>query len=642
MAKKQNKNIQKTGPVRPVQAKAVAKKPSEPKQARGNTSKLALLLGLLSFAVYANTLKNGYALDDFNTIKENTIVTRGISAIPEIFATPYRRGWFVSTNDLYRPVSLAMFATEYQLFDKSPVAGHFFNILFFAGCVILLFLFLDGLFESKKPAVAFITALLFALHPIHTEAVANIKSRDEIMCFFFAFLSLNIFLRYMQVGKMKQLLLGCLCFFLSLSSKETVITFLAVIPLIFFFYRNENKKYSLNITVGAVATAVLFLIIRYSILNAYNANGNYVSFIDNFLSRPPSAASAFATEVLILGKYLKLLFIPYPLICDYSYNSIPFVTLGDIWALLSLAIYVFLAWLGISRFIKNKEDPFAFAILFYLITISLFSNIIILIGAPMAERFMFFTSVGFCLAVALAIEKWILRSNAADILSLKNTKVLAIIIPISIVFACITINRNSDWFDNYTLFKSDVSKSPNDSRLFYYLGTEMATTVAGEEKDPGKQKKIIGDGIGYLYKALAIYPENDNAQSSIGNAYFHIQKYDSAEVHEKIALTLKPDDAVTINNLAGVYFSTQQYPLAIQLCYRALELNPQYVNAYANIGLAYLHMGRLDSSLISLYKAVSVDPNFTTSYDNLALTYKAMGKLDSVKKYEALAKQKPF
>jgi tetratricopeptide (TPR) repeat protein len=260
----------------------------------------------------------------------------------------------------------------------------------------------------------------------------------------------------------------------------------------------------------------------------------------------------------------------------------------------------------------------------------------------MAERFMFFTSVGFCLAVALAIEKWILKSDTADLASIKKPVVLAMIIPIAIVYAAIVIDRNKDWFDNYTLFKADINKRPNDCRLSYYLGTEIATTKAGEAKDPAEQKKLTKEGIDLLYKSLAVYPDYDNAQASIGNAYFHIQQYDSAEFHEKRALELNPKDAITINNLAGVYFSSGKYPLAIKLCHDALDLNPHYVNAYSNIGLCYLHMGKLDSSLINLYKAVSIDPNFSGSYDNLALTYKAMGQMDSVKKYEARAKQKPF
>ncbi len=291
---------------------------------------------------------------------------------------------------------------------------------------------------------------------------------------------------------------------------------------------------------------------------------------------------------------------------------------------------------------KEQKDPFAFAALFYLATITLFSNIPFLIGSPMAERFMFFTSVGFCLVVGLAIEKWLLMSYSADLASLKKPVVLAILIPVAIAYTVITINRNTDWFSNYTLFKADAPKAPNDSRLTYYLGTETATTVADAQKDPQERKKKIMEGIGILYQSLNVYPDYNSAHASIGNAYFHIQQYDSAAFHEKRALELNPKDAVTINNLAGVYFSSGQYPLAIKLCHDALDLNPGYVNAYSNIGLCYLHMGKLDSSLMALYKAVSVDPNFAGSYENLALTYKAMGKIDSVKKYETRAKQKPF
>ncbi len=661
MANNQNrKNVQR--PVapqpRPAQAKPAAPKQNEPKKGLSFTLKLALLLGIIAFAVYANTLKNDYALDDFNVIRENTIVSQGISAIPRIVATPYRLGWFVTTNDLYRPLSLAMFATEYQVFDKSAAALHFFNILWFAGCVMLLFYFVHGFFDRKKPAVAFITALLFALHPIHTEVVANIKSRDEIMCFFFAFLSLNIFLRYAREGKTSQLLLGCMSFFLSLMSKETVITFLAVIPVIFYFYRNEDKARSLRISLGALAMAGLFLGIRYSVLSAYGANTtSEVSFIDNMLSAPPSAGEGFATKLVILGHYLRMLFIPYPLICDYSYNSIPFVSLGNIWALLSLAIYIALAAFGIHRLFKGQKDPFAFTIIYYLATIALFSNILILIGSPMAERFAFFSSVAFCLAVGIAIDRWILKGEAS-MDAIKKPAVMGILAPICLVYAGLTFTRNFDWVNNYTLFKADIDKRPNDSRLAYYLGTETATSVADKaaeefQKANAADKDVVAkaneirkqkvlEGIQILYKSLAVYPNYSSAHSSIGNAYFKIQMNDSAEVHDRRALELNPNDAVTINNLAGVYFTSHKYHNAIDLCHRALELNPKYVNAWSNIGLCYLHLGKADSSLMALYTAMSVDPTFTGTYDNFVLVFKAMNQPDSVKKYDALAKQKPF
>src|ERR1700753_2036026 len=117
--------------------------------------KLAFLLGLIAFIVYANSFSNGYALDDYSVITENKIVTKGVSAIPQILHTPYRRGFFITSNELYRPLSLVMFAIEYQLFGGTPLYGHIINVMLFSACVILLFIFLDLLFESQKTGVAF-------------------------------------------------------------------------------------------------------------------------------------------------------------------------------------------------------------------------------------------------------------------------------------------------------------------------------------------------------------------------------------------------------------------------------------------------------------------------------------------------------
>ncbi len=642
MANKQNKkNTAKPVPVaRPAAVKPAGGKKDEVKKGLSGVLKLTLVLAIISFALYANTLKNGYALDDYNVIKDNTIVTKGTSAIGEILSTPYRRGWFVTSNDLYRPLSLVMFAIEYQVSDGSPAAGHFMNVILFAGCVMLLFLFLDSLFERKKTAVAFMAALLFAVHPIHTEVVANIKSRDEILCFFFAFLSMNLFVKYLDAGKMKHLLIGSACFLLSLMSKETVITFLGIIPLVFFFYRNEDKKRSVYITVSAVAMSALFLIIRFSVLSAYHANNTSdVSFIDNMLSGAPSAASRLATEFVILGDYLKLLFVPYPLICDYSFNSIPFTTFSNIWVLLSMAVYVALGVYSIMGLMKRPKDPFVFSVLFFLAAISLFSNIPFLIGSPMAERFAFFASVAFCLIVPLAIERWVLKTPNADASFVTNSKMLSVIIPVALIYGGMTVGRNSDWADNYSLFKADVNKSPNDSRLSYYYGTEMVTR-AGNEGNPSVKQQQLTEGITYLRRSLNIYPDYENALSELGNAFFHTNQNDSAEFYDKKALVINPKSALTLNNLAGVYFVTKQYPLALEICKKSIELNPAYVDAFSNEGLCFLHMGKPDSALFYLYKAINVNPNFKGTYQNLVLVYKALNMPDSVRKYEAVAKSK--
>ena len=154
---------------------------------------LALLLAAITFVVYANTLKNGFVLDDSVMIVNNEYVKQGVQAIPKLLVTPHQAGHWVNPNDEYRPLALVMHAMEYQLWELSPMPYHFINILLFAGCVVLLFLFLWELLARKSMAVAFMAALLFALHPIHTEVVANVKSGDELLSFLLAFSGLLVY-----------------------------------------------------------------------------------------------------------------------------------------------------------------------------------------------------------------------------------------------------------------------------------------------------------------------------------------------------------------------------------------------------------------------------------------------------------------
>ncbi|MCW3123978.1 MAG: tetratricopeptide repeat protein, partial [Flavipsychrobacter sp.] len=214
-------------------------------------TKLCIILTLIAGLVYANTLSNDYVMDDVMMITENRLVKEGIKGIPELLTTHHLEGFGANkVSDYYRPLSLVMFAIEYQFFGLNAAEGHFFNIVFFAACVVLLFLFLNKLFDGRKLLVAFVAALLFAVHPVHTEVVANIKSRDELMCFFFAFLALNLFIDYVKQGRLYQLITGIFLLLLSVLSKETVVTFLAILPLIFFFYKNENKQRSILIIAG--------------------------------------------------------------------------------------------------------------------------------------------------------------------------------------------------------------------------------------------------------------------------------------------------------------------------------------------------------------------------------------------------------
>jgi protein O-mannosyl-transferase len=595
---------------------------------------LILILAVFSVLLYANTLRNGYALDDVMVLRDNTYVTQGVKAIPELLATPHMRGYLVIPNDLYRPLSLVVFAIEYQFFGPTPAVGHFFNILWFAGCVIMLFLFLDKLFDGNRKAVAFIAALVFAAHPIHTEVVANIKSRDELMCYFFGFWALNIFMNYMRDGKMKQLLFGSLVFFLSLLSKETVISFAGIIPLLFFFYKKENRQRAIYITVATVAPIVVFMAIRSAVLSAYNANQSVpVEFIDNALSGAPSFAAKFATEVVVLGRYLKLMFIPYPLLCNYSYNAIPFADITSPWFWLSLAAYAFIIYVAVTRFMKDHKDPWAFAIIFYLATLFLFSNLPFLMGAELAERFAFFCSTGVCIAAGLAIEKWIIKEEAVDIMSVKTTKVLAVLVPVLLVFSGLTIARNADWKDNYTLYRTDIDKSPNDSRLFHYVATAIAEERYPAEKDTAKKREMNQESIKYLRRSLEIYPDYSEAHVELGKVFDQNHQWDSAELHDRRALQLAPQNFTATNNLGNVYLAMGKYQDAIVYFRRALAINPNFKYAYYNLGLTYKQLNQPDSTIKYCRKMLEYEPNYVNAYQDLGTAYFMKQNYDSAEYY---------
>ncbi|MBK9983352.1 MAG: hypothetical protein IPP15_13335 [Saprospiraceae bacterium] len=144
---------------------------------------IALLLALFGFVLYANTLGHGYVLDDDLTISLNANVQRGISGIANIFSQPYRDNCFGGC--LYRPLTLSCFAVEWAIAPNSPFIGHLMNVAWYSATVALFYITLRKLIPYSNSILLCAVVVLFMAHPIHTEVVANIKSRDEILSLFF-------------------------------------------------------------------------------------------------------------------------------------------------------------------------------------------------------------------------------------------------------------------------------------------------------------------------------------------------------------------------------------------------------------------------------------------------------------------------
>ena len=592
-------------------------------------TQLSIILIVISLATYSNTLMNGYAFDDAVMIEKNTIVSKGFAGIPELLVTPHMRGFLVIPNDVYRPLSLVMFAAEYQFFGANPFVGHLMNIVVFALCVFLLFLFLDKLFGGAKTIVAFFAALIFAVHPIHTEVVANIKSRDELLSYCFAFLSLILFMKYMDKGRVGDLIFGGVILYMSYLSKESSIAFFGLIPFIFFFYYYTDRKRASAITATTVLVSSVFLIVRIIILNKYHANiPTPVEFIDNPLSAAPGPVSRFATIVVMLGMYIKLLFVPYPLLCNYSFNSIPFSNLASLNFWISFTAYVLLGYVAISRWLKCKSDPWAFAIVFFMATIFLFSNIPLLIAGAFAERFVFFASTAYCIAVALAVDKWLLRPTVPSIRALTDPKVIVVGLPLVLLFGGVTMARNADWKNSSVLFKRDVVNSPNDSRLHHHLALALDFD-ANSENDSLQRRRMEYESIEHLKRSLEIYPGYIAAMADVANVYSKLHQNDSAETYFLKTLSARPTDVVALNNLASLYYNAEKYQLAVDYFSRALILSPEKKFSLLNLARAFTKLKEYDSVIKYARQTVAMDQGFTEGEREMAEAFNHQSNVDS-------------
>ena len=221
---------------RQLKEKSVSKNTTPSESARFSNSNhkkiYSWLILALCILLYANTIQNGYVLDDKAAITQNTLVKKGISSIPELFKTSYWYGLTGYNDDAaYRPVSLIMFAAEWQLFPDNPHISHLVNILIYGLICVLLFELLIGLFPSWPMILKLIAVLLFAAHPVHTEVVANIKSRDELMALLFSIYAFLLALKFSKEGRLVNLILIPVALILAMFSKESAFTMVALLPL---------------------------------------------------------------------------------------------------------------------------------------------------------------------------------------------------------------------------------------------------------------------------------------------------------------------------------------------------------------------------------------------------------------------------
>ncbi len=589
------------------------------------------VLFLFSFLLYANTLNHKFAQDDAIVITDNMFTEKGISGISGLLKYDTFYGFFkvdgkakLVSGGRYRPLTPIMFAIGVSMFGKNPMVGHFMNAVWYGILVMVLYLALQHLFFKHKLKykewLIFSACLLFAAHPVHTEVVANIKGRDEIVSLLCALGTLYFALRFFDERKLWMGLSSGIICFMGLLAKENVVTYLAVIPLALVLFRSfDLRQWGLTM-MGPILGFVLFMIIRTSVLgldfggsprelmnNPYLkiVNNQYVDF---------TASEKYATISYTLGEYVRLLLYPHPLTADYYPRHVGIMKFSDVSVILSVLIYLVL-FLAVFWFWKRNKI-ISFSIAYFVITLSIVSNLVFPIGTNMSERFLFMPSVGFCVLMAYALTK---------VMSKNKTSALVLFVLILGLYSFKTLDRNMDWKDDYTLYTTDVKTSSKSAKGLNAAGGSLIRK-SEEIESPEEKKRYLNQALEYLTQAVKIHPNYKNAHLLKGNANYYLSNYTEAVASYEMALTLDPNYQDALNNIvfayrdAGRFFGEKQGDLekAKRYLLKSYELNDKDYETLRLLGVAY-GMGNDHRNAVKFFEqAVEQRPNDAMAYMNLA------------------------
>ncbi len=585
---------------------------------------------LLAFLVYFNTIFFGYSGDDSIVTYNNSFVQQGVSSFSGIIKNGMLKGLNGSNIAEYRPVTILSFAMEKSMFGNSPKVNHFFNVFLYALLCALLFIFMRKILKQYPLVVAALITTLFVLHPIHTEVVANIKSRDEILCMLFGLLSLNYIFEYQQSSQNRFLIYSYITFFLCLLSKENGYAYIGLIPLVLYFFSDSTFKRVVLLTLPFFAIAGLSILIRMNVLDSFFLTGK-LTMMENSLLAATTSGDMLATNFTMLFHQLWLLFFPLTLSWDYSFNEFPVVGWNDLKAVLSLLIH--LGLLSIAILGLKKKNIFSFIILFYFISSFITSNLVIKIGSSFGERFLFTPSLAFCMGLLFLLAK--LFSVDPEKKELPGSspifKILAVVF---LLYSLKTISRNRDWKDSESLFASGVETSPNSIRT-HNLYANSLRQKAASIPDMEQKRELLKTAIDEFQKGLAIYP-NSGTYYELGLIYYSLGDTGSTAEMFKRALQLQPDFVQALNNYGLILFNKKEYVNALGNFKRAVEKDPGHVRALAGVAACYQKLNDYGNAIVYYERAIQLSPANANFSSNLSALYSHMGDTAKANFYSRL------
>src|ERR1700687_3237242 len=530
---------------------------------------VALLLAV-TMLVYGNTLLNSFTMDDNVYILSNSAVTG-----------PSVRGLFEpdKANHIFRPVTFATFALNWAAGGAQPFGYHLVNLLLHAAVILLLYLVLRMLLEPlpRAATVALAASWLFAVHPIHTEAVASIVGRSELLAAGFL---LGAWLLHMQ----DRPILALVCLVLALLSKESAVAFL---PLALAGDYARGKLKPLHRYGWIAGVTVLYGALFWKIQGGL-LGGRGISFLDNPLASLPTKWRIL-NALRVAWKYAGLHVYPVTLSCDYSYNAIPLyanwrnTVPAAVAAAFVLALWIWALW--------TRRGEWVLAGTIYLAGFAVTANLLVPIGTIMGERLAYLPSAGFCLLVALIWNR--LEDH-------KRRLAWAVFAIFVAALALRTVVRNRDWRDNLTLFSAAVRAVPASAKMHAELGGEYV------------KRGQLDAALMEFQTALRIDPDFPEAMESYGLAESRTGHDQEARRLLETALSLTGKDNIDYDfravNLAAQLMKLGQNDDALKLLNQEIATSPGCARAWSNRAAIRYGRGEVASALADAQIAVRLDP----------------------------------
>ena len=585
-----------------------------------------LVLALLGVLLYINTFGHKYALDDIAAVGQNLFVKKGIAGIPDLLRTEF---WHFSNISLgyYRPLSLITFALEQEYFKDNPGISHMIN----AGLYGLTGLVLGGLLQKWLPRQtmsAFLIGLVFIAHPLHTEIVANIKGRDEILSFLFIALMLLSYWRYLETGRWGWIVGACLSLYLAFLSKESSVVSLALIPAMQYWFARRNVWQSLTSLWPFLLVAVLFFVQKKLMIGTLSGTppvdwANYPYAIEK---------TQKSTMFKFLTYYLRLLVLPHPLVYDYSYNVIPSGGKGDLLTWMGFFALVTMLWLSWKGFMKRTL--WGFGLFWFFVTMTPGLGFIWLRGGIFAERFTYAAVLGFAFVLIWALQKLLVR-NVPDgdlppkPMLVRYVPLLGLMAIVAGLYSFKTVERNRDWETNFVLFNSALPYAPNSCQVQRH--------VANEWIEKGLKDRAKADSIAVAVNGIKPKPSLEQVkkgQTLIDTNIAHANK------HGRWALDHLQESTRIYPNFGEAYFSmayvfqkiTPNVDSAKHYYKETIRAASAYAPAYNNLGVIYQGEGfaqnnRKKLELASYYynQSMIVNPAYVDGQNNRASLLKATG-----------------